>query len=87
MADLITSGGREVTVNLDAITVREYRALFDRDQEQSDEDIVIAKAAGLTVEELLDLSQPDYRRVIAAFFKKAREPLNDPNFPGASTSP
>ncbi len=66
-------------IDLNRITIREYRALFDKEQSQADEDAVIAKACGLTVDELLGLSQPEYRRLIKAFFEKAREPLDDPN--------
>lgn len=70
--------GGEVTVNIALVSTREYRALFDKSQEQADEDRTIAKAAGLTVDQLIDLPQPDYRRVTAAFLELARSPLDDP---------
>jgi hypothetical protein len=68
-----------IRVDMSRITVREYRALFDKNQPQAEEDSTIAKACGLTVDELLDLSQPDYRRLAKRFFDAAREPLDDPN--------
>lgn len=75
-----------VDIDLSRITIREYRSLFDKDQKQEDEDAVLAKACGLTVDELLGLSQPEYRRLVQEFFAKAREPLSDPNSPSGSTS-
>lgn len=79
MSELTISDGRVLTVDLTRVSIREYRALFVKDQPQAEEDATLAKAAGLTVEELLGLSQPDYRRLAALFFKLAREPLADPN--------
>jgi len=79
MSEPTISDGRVLTVDLTKISIREYRALFAKDQPQAEEDATLAKAAGLTVEELLELSQPDYRRLVALFFEKAREPLADPN--------
>ncbi len=73
-------------IDLNRITIREYRSLFDKEQKQEDEDAVIAKACGITVDELLGLSQPEYRKCIKAFFDKAREPLTDPNSPSGSSS-
>lgn len=66
-------------IDLSRITIREYRALFVKEQPQAEEDATVAKAAGITVDELLELPQPEYRRLIKAFFDKAREPLADPN--------
>lgn len=79
MADLILGGGREVNFDLSKISEREYRTLFDRGQSIEDEDALIAKVTGLGVEELLDLSKNDFKRIWASFFKKVREPLADPN--------
>lgn len=78
--------GKEITVDLNRITIREYRSLFDPAQAREDEDAIIAKAFGVTVEEMLDLSQPEYRRLTKIFFEKAREPLDDPNSQSGSTS-
>lgn len=76
---LSLNDGRVLTVDLARVSIREYRALFAKDQPQADEDATLAKAAGLTVDELLALTQPDYRRLVALFFQAAREPLADPN--------
>ena len=74
------SNGREITVDIGRISVREYRALFNPEQKQDDEDSTLAKVAGLAVDELLDLSQPDYRRIITAMLADAEQPLDaDPS--------
>lgn len=74
------SHGREITVDIGRISVREYRALFNPEQKQDDEDSTLAKVAGLAVDELLDLSQPDYRRIITAMLADAKQPLDaDPS--------
>lgn len=69
----------EIEIDMSRITIREYRSLFDKSQSQDAEDAIIARVCGITVDELLDLTQPDYRRLVKRFFEKAREPLADPN--------
>jgi len=82
--DVTLSGGKTVILDLGKISIREYRELLNtKDQDQ--EDGILAKVAGITVEELLSLPQPDYRRVVDTFFKAAREPLADPNSQSVST--
>lgn len=76
---LTLKDGRTLTLDLARITQREYRALFNKDQAQADEDATLAKVAGIGPDELLDLPQPEYRRLVALFFKLAREPLADPS--------
>ena len=67
-------------MDIGRISVREYRALFNPEQKQDDEDSTLAKVAGLAVDELLDLSQPDYRRIITAMLADAKQPLDaDPS--------
>jgi hypothetical protein len=62
------------------ITMREYRNIFDKEQPPDEEDRTIAKVYGLSPDELIDLSFPDYKRLAAAFFDAARDPVTaDPN--------
>jgi hypothetical protein len=80
MADITLSDGREITFNLAIVTLREYRALFDKTQPQSSEDEIISKVCGLGIEEYLDMPYQDWRRLLIAFFKRSREPIGaDPN--------
>jgi len=71
----IELGGRTIEINLGAVNVREYRAMFDPKQPQADEDATMAKICGLTVAELTELSVLDYKRLYREVFRVAREPL------------
>jgi hypothetical protein len=79
MADVTLSDGRELDINLNRITLREWRALFDTDQKPEDEDATLSKVVDLTVEEYQSLPYLDFRLVAQAIFTKAREPLASPN--------
>lgn len=79
MADVILSDGREITFDMSKVSLREYRAIFDKDQPQEEEDALISRASGLTVDEYLNLPYPEWRKLIMAFFAVARNPLTNPN--------
>jgi hypothetical protein len=85
MADITLSDGRALTFDLYQLTIKEYRSLFDKTQAQDEEDRLIARTAGLSLDEYQALPYPDFRRLAEAFFKKAREPLSDPNSASASS--
>ena len=85
MADVTLSDGREITFDLNKISIKEYRALFTVEQPDDEEYATLAKAAGIKTEEVATLGFEDWRRFGAAFFAKAREPLADPNSASAST--
>lgn len=73
------SNGQVVELDLNRVTVREYRAMFDASQPQAEEDATLAKAYGMTVEQITELSLVDYKRLAREFFDAARNPLADPN--------
>lgn len=79
MADVILSDGRELDLDLNKITLREFRALFDPKQKPEDEDATLCKVAGLTLEEYQALPYLDFRRLTQAILRKVKEPLADPN--------
>ena len=78
MAD-VKIGDTELTFDLEKITITEYRDFAKGSFTDGEDDSVLAKVTGQPVEYFSALSQPAYRRVLVAFFKKAREPLSDPN--------
>jgi len=86
MADFTLSDGREINFNMNAMTLGEYEGLFDSKKTQQDDRAIIARVSGLEPEEFKELGFLDYRRLLAAFFAKARAPLDDPNSASASTS-
>lgn len=85
MADLTLHDGREITFDLNAISITEYRSVFDPAANNDVSDAVVAKASCLTVEEVRALSLVDYHRLAKAFFGRAADPLSDPNSQSAST--
>ena len=78
MAD-VNINGLEITFDLERITITEYRKFATGALLSADDDEILARVCGQPVEWVGALSQPNYRRLTAAFFKAAREPLNDPN--------
>ena len=76
----------DLTFDLEKISMTEYRQFSKGNLLDEEDDLVLAKTSGQPVEFFRGLSQVDYRRVVTAFFKKAREPLADPNSPSGSIS-
>jgi len=83
---VILSDGRVLTIDLHQITMREYRTLFSAATTPEQDDVLYAKCLGITADELIDLSQPDYRAACFAVIDVARKPLESPNSQSASTS-
>ena len=71
--------GEGIDIDLEQLTISEYRKFAQGSMLDSEDDALLAKVTGKTVEWVQGLSQPAYRRLLAAFFRKAREPLADPN--------
>ena len=70
--------GKKLDFDLNLVTVREFRTLFVEGNPQENEDAILAKAFGLTADDLLDFTQPDYRMAVKTFFDAAKAPLDDP---------
>jgi hypothetical protein len=79
MADVILSDEKQITFDLSKMTIREYRGMFDPQEDDNKTDETLARVAGMTLEELQLLSFPDYRKVARAFFSRCRNPDADPN--------
>lgn len=86
MADAVLTNGKEITVDLTAFTVEEYRGIFSRAESAKKSDQTLAKAAGITFEELSKLDYLSYKLILQAVIEKCTKPLNDPNSPSLSTS-
>ncbi len=64
--------------DLSKITISEYRQLAGSDMFDPASDAILAKAAGVPVEQIAGMSYDDYRRALRDFFQAARSPLADP---------
>ena len=78
-AEVILTSGKAVTVDLNKVSTREFREMTDPRQPDRDEAITIAKACGMTVEEIINLPFPDYRLIGNAFMRLATKPLENLN--------
>lgn len=65
-------------IDLDKVTIAEYRKFAQSPMRDGECDGILAAAAGLTVEQVGALTFNDYRRLVRAFFQAAQEPLADP---------
>lgn len=79
MADLTLRDGRVIVFDLYQVTRAEFVAVAGGKLTPEQDDALLARVSGLTVEEVQALPQPEWRRLALAFFRKAREPLADPN--------
>lgn len=86
MADCVLSNGREIVIDLTKITIKQHRALFDSKTKVDEDDTALGNTVGMTGDEVGSLSVWDYKTLYAAYLKKAREPLDNPNSVGGSTS-
>lgn len=79
MADVTLSNGREVIFDLYAFTMAEFRALLNVAQSEDEGDEIVARAAGMTLQEVQNLPYLDYRKLFAAFIQRVRNPLENPH--------
>jgi hypothetical protein len=75
MSDLVLSDGTEISFDLRAITTGEYLSMFDSSKSELSSDEILAKACAIEHKELMAKPFEDYKRILAAFFKKANAPL------------
>ena len=73
-----TINGVELTFDLEKVTIEEYSNFANTPLTDTRHMIVLEKTTGQKVDFFKKLTQPDYRRVVRAFFKKGSEPLSDP---------
>ena len=69
------SDGREVAIDLNLITLREFREMTATETEQERADELMAKVVGMTAEALTGLGYVDYQRVMRKVIEVARDPL------------
>lgn len=66
-------------IDLSQVTIGDYRKIANGRITDNKGDDVLARAAGMTPEQLQALPFNEYRTLLRAFFKTAGEPLADPN--------
>lgn len=86
MADYTLLDGTEVAFDLNAITLAEYRALFDREQPPEHEDAAFARICGMTLDQYQALGYKESRDLARAVLQRMFNPYSDPNSASASTT-
>lgn len=69
------------SADLTRISLREYRSLFDKGQSPESEDAILAKVFGFESADVMldEISQPEFKRLMAEMLKQARDPVeSDP---------
>jgi hypothetical protein len=79
MADFVLKDGTEITFDLDAVSISEYRQFAKGAMTEEQDDEIIARASGLPLETIRKMGQETFRRFLQAFFMKSTRPLDDPN--------
>jgi hypothetical protein len=79
MADFVLANGTEITFDLDKMTYGQWLGLFDVKESDERSDATLARVSGLKPKDLKAVPFPEYKRLLQALLKKAREPLADPN--------
>lgn len=72
MADYVTHDGREITVDVHAISHVEFKKLMTPESDKDEE--LIAKACGMSVEQIDALSEHDWRGLIRTVIKRISNP-------------
>lgn len=73
----LTVSGREVTIDLSKMTMREWREA--REKSDAENDALIGKCTGMTADEIAGLNYVDCTQLYREFLKAAQNPLADPN--------
>jgi hypothetical protein len=76
MADCTLSDGREVTFDLNRMTVREWRGFLDNVTPEI-EDSLIERCAGFGPGEIGELGVDDWKALSSAFYKRISDPRAD----------
>lgn len=79
MADVTLSDGRELTLNLFAVTHAEHVRMAKGTTTAEEDAAILSRVVGMTPADFDNLPQPDWRRVVVRYWEKSREPLADPN--------
>lgn len=78
--NLVLEDGSTITLNTNRMTISEYRHLFDKDANEDFGDVVLAKVASMSIEELRAIGHDDYMAIVHRFWKLVREANRpDPN--------
>lgn len=68
-----------VTVDISSLKHKEWVEMLTPGTSDEDTNVIAARLCGLTVEQVENLPEVDYRRIFQKVFELVRQPLSDPN--------
>lgn len=77
MADITLGDGREITFDLNKITIAEYEELLSGKTNLKREQEILEKVSGLMQEEIRNLSVLEYKKFATAFIGRAMMPVSN----------
>jgi hypothetical protein len=85
-ADVILSDGTVIKFDKRKIKRKEWKALFDPTQPDSEANEIVGRFSGTSAEYIAELSVHDWQLLMRTAHEVVRRPV-DPNLPGESISP
>ncbi len=79
MSDLKLADGREFDIDLNKVSIKEWRELLNPEQSHEDEYALLAKIVDWKVEDIANLGYLDFKRLGNKVAEKASNPVSDPN--------
>lgn len=70
--------GREIEIDLYKVTRREFARFGEKETPEDEENAILAKAAGLKVDEIANMAQPDFDQLVRAFYKTRLDLMANP---------
>lgn len=79
-ADFVLKNGKEITFNLDELSHKDWTGLVNPRQAKSKEEEIFSRVFGMTVKELEELTEVEYRKLSKALVTRVVNPIaTDPN--------
>lgn len=86
MADFPAPGPAPLVFDLHQVSRKQYSDFRLGRMTDDGDNALLARVTGLSVAEVEAMPLLEFRRMVQAFFKKATEPLADPNSASASST-
>lgn len=71
--------GKLVTIDLMAITEKEWRTLFSQGTDEETESKILCKVTDLTAEEIASLKKPEFKQLVEALLNLGLTPAANPH--------
>ena len=77
--EIVLDSGKKIVIDLNKITIKEYRGLFKPEQSEEQESETLAKVSGLSVDDFNSLGLADFKKLAKNIFEFVIEYSKDLN--------